>query len=121
MRSDNGKHLLLPSPTLHQCETESLESSCSNAMVRRNFQLNGLDSIDYDGTLSQVQAIQNAAVAQVYGLQVGTSSPVFFISGWPNVGRSAPTPPVETSCYQERPGPREGADFLYLCPQKQRV
>ena len=42
-----------------------------NAMVRRNFTLNGQDSIDYDGTLSQVQAIQNAAVATVYGIQAG--------------------------------------------------
>jgi len=42
-----------------------------NAMVRRNFTLNGMDSIIYDGTLSQVQAIQNAAVARVYGLQAG--------------------------------------------------
>ncbi|MBC7885109.1 MAG: TonB-dependent receptor, partial [Saprospiraceae bacterium] len=42
-----------------------------NAMVRRNFQLNGLDSIVYDGELSQVQAIQNAAVANVYGVQLG--------------------------------------------------
>lgn len=43
----------------------------NNAMVRRNFQLNGQDSIMYDGALSQVQAIQNAAMANVYGLQVG--------------------------------------------------
>ena len=42
-----------------------------NAMVRRNFQLNGLDSIVYDGSLSQVQAIQNAASATVYGVQAG--------------------------------------------------
>lgn len=42
-----------------------------NALVRRNFTLNGLDSIMYDGTLSQVQAIQNAAVANVYGIQTG--------------------------------------------------
>ena len=41
----------------------------NNAMVRRNFQLNGMDSIMYDGALNQVQAIQNAAVANVYGLQ----------------------------------------------------
>lgn len=40
-----------------------------NAMVRRNFQINGLDSIVYDGTLSRVQAIQNAAKANVYGVQ----------------------------------------------------
>jgi hemoglobin/transferrin/lactoferrin receptor protein len=42
-----------------------------NAMVRRDFTLNGADSIMYDGTLSKVQAIQNAAVANVYGLQAG--------------------------------------------------
>ncbi|MEQ9230388.1 MAG: TonB-dependent receptor [Cyclobacteriaceae bacterium] len=43
----------------------------NNAMVRRDFTLNGQDSIQYDGELSQVQAIQNAAIAKVYGLQVG--------------------------------------------------
>lgn len=42
-----------------------------NAMVRRNFQLNGQDFIDYGGEPSQVQALQNAAVANVYGLQTG--------------------------------------------------
>ncbi len=40
-----------------------------NALVRRNFTLNGQDSIVYQGDLSQVQAIQNAAVANVYGVQ----------------------------------------------------
>jgi hemoglobin/transferrin/lactoferrin receptor protein len=40
-----------------------------NALVRRDFQLNGQDSIWYDGEFSQVQAIQNAAVAQIYGFQ----------------------------------------------------
>lgn len=42
-----------------------------NAMVRRDFQLNGLDSVIYSGQMSKVQAIQNAAVATVYGLQAG--------------------------------------------------
>jgi len=42
-----------------------------NAMVRRPYQLNGQDSIMYDGELSQVEAIQNAAVANVYGIQAG--------------------------------------------------
>lgn len=42
-----------------------------NALVRRDFQLNGQDSILYEGTLSQVQAIQNAAFANVYGVQAG--------------------------------------------------
>lgn len=43
----------------------------NNAMVRRDFQLNGQDSIVYDGVMSQVQAIQNGAMATVYGIQVG--------------------------------------------------
>ncbi|MBR9861681.1 TonB-dependent receptor [bacterium] len=43
----------------------------NNAMVRRNYTLNGNDSIIYRQTLSQVQAIQNAAQARVYGLQAG--------------------------------------------------
>lgn len=42
-----------------------------NAMVRRDFTLNGNDSIMYDGTLSQIQAIQNAAKAYVWGVQAG--------------------------------------------------
>lgn len=40
-----------------------------NALVRRDFSLNGNDSIIYDGELSRVQAIQNAAQATVYGIQ----------------------------------------------------
>ncbi len=42
-----------------------------NALVRRNFTFNGLDSIMYDGVPSQVQAVQNAALATVYGVQFG--------------------------------------------------
>lgn len=42
-----------------------------NALVRRDFKLNGLDSIMYSGEMSKVQAIQNAAFAVVYGLQAG--------------------------------------------------
>ncbi len=42
-----------------------------NAMVRRDFTLNGQDSIFYDGEMSRVQAMQNAAFATVYGIQAG--------------------------------------------------
>lgn len=42
-----------------------------NAMVRRDHMLGGQDSIVYDGVMSKVQAIQNAARATVYGLQAG--------------------------------------------------
>lgn len=41
------------------------------ALVRRPFQVNGSDSIFYDGEMVQVDAIQNAAYATVYGFQFG--------------------------------------------------
>ncbi|MFW6140152.1 MAG: TonB-dependent receptor plug domain-containing protein [Acidobacteriota bacterium] len=46
-------------------------TSLQNAMVRRDFLLNGQEYIVYDGVLSRVQAIQNAAVSNVYGFQAG--------------------------------------------------
>lgn len=46
-------------------------TNLQNALVRRNFSLNGQEMIMYDGQLSQVQAIQNAAVANVHGIQAG--------------------------------------------------
>lgn len=42
-----------------------------NALVRREFQVNEQDSILYDGELSKVYAIQNAAYATVYGFHFG--------------------------------------------------
>jgi len=41
------------------------------AMVRRPFLLNGNSEILYDGELSQVLAIQNAAFAEIQGIQAG--------------------------------------------------
>jgi len=41
----------------------------NNALVRRDFQIDGQDSIVYDGEISKVEAVQNAAKAQVYGIQ----------------------------------------------------
>ncbi len=40
-----------------------------NALVRRDYTLNGSDSIMYDGTMSHVQAIQNAAYAHIWGIE----------------------------------------------------
>ncbi len=42
-----------------------------NAMVVRDYQLNGLDSMVYEGSMSKIQAVQNAAFAKVYGIQLG--------------------------------------------------
>ncbi|WP_134091587.1 TonB-dependent siderophore receptor [Olivibacter sp. XZL3] len=41
------------------------------AMVRRPFTLNGQSEIEYSGELSTVEAIQNAAYADVYGVTAG--------------------------------------------------
>lgn len=46
-------------------------TSLKNALVLRDFQLNGQNSILYEGEISQVQAIQNAAKAYVFGIQAG--------------------------------------------------
>lgn len=43
----------------------------NNALARRDFSYNGMDSIPYDGILSKVEAIQNITKAYVYGLQAG--------------------------------------------------
>ena len=42
-----------------------------NALVRRDYNLNGETEIVYDGELSNVQSIQNASKAWIYGFEVG--------------------------------------------------
>ncbi|TBN00207.1 TonB-dependent receptor [Hyunsoonleella flava] len=42
-----------------------------NALVRRDYTLNGETEILYDGELSNVQAIQNASKAWIYGFEAG--------------------------------------------------
>jgi len=42
-----------------------------DALVRRDYLFNGQEEIIYNGELSNVQAIQNASKAYVYGLEVG--------------------------------------------------
>lgn len=42
-----------------------------DALVRRDYNLNGETEIEYQGEMSTVQAIQNAARAEVYGLEAG--------------------------------------------------
>ena len=49
-------------------------TSLQNALVRRDYTLNGLEYIMYEGVLSRVQAIQNAAVANVHGVQIGVEA-----------------------------------------------
>ena len=56
---------------LLKLDVSAYYTQLDNALTRRNFTLDGQDSIIYDGELSQVQAIQNAARATVYGIQAG--------------------------------------------------
>ena len=42
-----------------------------DALIRRNFSLDGESQIVYQGELSTIQAIQNASKAQVYGFEAG--------------------------------------------------
>lgn len=42
-----------------------------NALVRRDFTINGASEIEYNGELSNVQAIQNASKAWIYGFEAG--------------------------------------------------
>ncbi len=42
-----------------------------NALVRRDFNINGETQVEFSGELSNVQAIQNAARARIYGFEAG--------------------------------------------------
>jgi hemoglobin/transferrin/lactoferrin receptor protein len=42
-----------------------------DALIRRDYELNGATELDYDGELSTIQAIQNASKAWIYGFEVG--------------------------------------------------
>ena len=42
-----------------------------NALVRRGFSINGETQMIYDGALSDIQAIQNASKAWIYGFETG--------------------------------------------------
>jgi hemoglobin/transferrin/lactoferrin receptor protein len=55
-------------------ELTGFYTNLQNAMVRRDYSLNGQNEIMYDGELSNVQAIQNAAVANVYGFQTSVEA-----------------------------------------------
>ncbi|QIE60057.1 TonB-dependent receptor [Rasiella rasia] len=52
-------------------EMSTFYTVLNDALVRRDFSLNGETEIDYQGEASTVQAIQNAAKAEVYGFEVG--------------------------------------------------
>lgn len=55
-----------------QFEIAGFYTYLDNAMVRRDFYLGGQSNIDFQGESSQVQAIQNASKAWVYGFEAAT-------------------------------------------------
>ena len=54
----------------------------AQALVRRDFSFNGMDSIIYDGVKSRVQAIVNAASARVSGAGMGWKVHIFPFWNW---------------------------------------
>lgn len=55
-------------------EFNSYYTWLKDAMVRRDFTFNGQDSIMYDGTPSNVEAVVNAGKAYIYGASLGFST-----------------------------------------------
>lgn len=53
-----------------------------DALVRRNFTLNGESTIEFQGEVSNIQAIQNAAKANVYGIQAGLNVQLLPYLNW---------------------------------------
>jgi len=64
-----------------------------DALVRRDFSFGGLREIEYLGELSNVQAIQNAANAYVYGFEFGLET--YFDQHWSFVGNLTLTEGIE--------------------------
>ncbi|GAA4275150.1 TonB-dependent receptor [Aquimarina gracilis] len=57
--------------TIFSIDLATYYTYLDNALVRRDFNLNGETEIVFDGELSNVQAIQNAARARIYGFEAG--------------------------------------------------
>jgi hemoglobin/transferrin/lactoferrin receptor protein len=58
-------------PKKIRLELTGFHTILDNAIVRRPFTFNGQDSIDFNGTRSRVEALQNVARATVWGFQAG--------------------------------------------------
>ena len=64
-----------------------------DALVRRDYTFNGHSEIEYQGELSQVQAIQNAAKSYVYGFEFGLEA--FMHENWSFLGNLTLTEGIE--------------------------
>ena len=61
-------------------EVTGFYTRLKDAMVRRDFNLNGQDSILYDGTMSKIEALVNAESATIYGLNFNAE--ILFNQNW---------------------------------------
>ncbi len=64
-----------------------------DALVRRDYQFNGASQVAYNGELSDVQAIQNAAKAYVYGFELGLEA--FLSDQWSLISNLTLTEGIE--------------------------
>ncbi len=64
-----------------------------DALVRRDYQFNGASQVAYNGELSDVQAIQNAAKAYVYGFEFGLEA--FLSDQWSLISNLTLTEGIE--------------------------
>ena len=65
-----------------QIELSAYYTRLFNAMVRRSYTLNGLDSMLYDGEMSKIEALVNASGANIYGASLRTEIELY---DWLNV------------------------------------
>lgn len=111
-----------PVPAL-RVEMNAFYTRLSDAMVRRDFQYLGSDSIVYNGELSKVQAMVNAGKGEIYGWFAGFR---FGITKKINTGGSITyTHGMETTTRPEVPlnhiPPLFGSFFVNYTPDRLRV
>ena len=93
-----------------------------DALVRRDFSFNGQNEILYNGELSNVQAIQNAAKAYVYGFELGLNA--FFTERWSLASNLTITEGVEEEANgEDTPGRHVAPTFgdIHLIWQNQKL
>ena len=57
-------------------DARAFYSILDDAMVRLDFSLNGKDSIMYNGEMSKIQAMQNAAQSRIWGISLGLEAQI---------------------------------------------
>lgn len=104
----------------HRVEVSGFYSFLVDAMVRRPYQVNGQDSIIYDGTLSQVQTLTNVGSANLAGatllFEAGITSELRF-----NVSATYTYGKDDEGFYLRHASPVFGASHLIYTHKKLRL